>query len=68
MKVLALVGSQRKNGNTARIVRMVEQRMQALAADKKVSIEFETLFLSDCDIRPCRGRLFTDFLSEEVII
>lgn len=56
MKVVALIGSQRKNGNTARIVQIIEARMRALvAARQAVSIEFETIFLSDYDIRPCRG-------------
>jgi multimeric flavodoxin WrbA len=55
MKVLALVGSQRKNGNTARIVRMVEACLQALADDNKVLIGFEILYLGDFEIRPCSG-------------
>jgi multimeric flavodoxin WrbA len=55
MNVLALVGSQRKNGNTARIVRMIAARMQVLASQQNVLLEFEPLFLGDLDIRPCRG-------------
>ena len=55
MNILALVGSQRKNGNTARIVQMIESRMRALATSRSVPLEFETLFLSDHDIRACRG-------------
>ena len=55
MKVLAIVGSDRKDGNTARIVRMVEARMHALASSRGVALEFETLFLGDHDVRPCRG-------------
>jgi multimeric flavodoxin WrbA len=55
MKVLAIVGSDRKDGNTARIVRMVEARMHALASSRGVTLEFETLFLADHDVRPCRG-------------
>ncbi len=61
MKILACIGSYRKKGNTARIVQMVEARMQALAAQHAapfgngVPLDFETLYLSDLDIRPCRG-------------
>ena len=55
MNVLALVGSERKNGNTARVVQMVEARMRALASSRGLVVAFETLFLSDHDIRPCRG-------------
>jgi len=55
MKILALIGSYRKQGNTARIVRMIETRMQRLAAQQNVPLEWETLFLGELDIRPCRG-------------
>lgn len=55
MRVLALVGSFRKTGNTARVVRMIEARARALAAGRDATLEFETLFLGDLDIRPCRG-------------
>ena len=55
MQVLALIGSQRKKGNTARVVQMVEARMQDLAAQHDTPFEFETLYLGDPDIRTCRG-------------
>lgn len=55
IKILALIGSYRKQGNTARAVQMVEARMQALAAQQATPLEFETLYLGDLDIRPCRG-------------
>ena len=55
MNILALVGSERKNGNSARVVQMVEARMRALAARRGVPLEFQTLFLADHDVRPCRG-------------
>ena len=55
MNVLALVGSERKNGNTARVVQIVEARLRALAARRGVPLDFETLFLADHDVRPCRG-------------
>ncbi len=55
MRILALVGSFRKQGNTARIVRMIEESAQALAARQGLPLEFETLFLGDLDIGYCRG-------------
>ncbi len=55
MKILACLGSYRKKGNTARVVQMIEARMQALAAQQNAPLEWETLFLGDMDIRPCRG-------------
>lgn len=55
IKVLALVGSFRKQGNTARIVKIIESSMQALTARQNLPFQFETLYLSDMDIRCCRG-------------
>jgi multimeric flavodoxin WrbA len=55
MKILALVGSNRKQGNTARLVQMIEAQMQALAARHGAPLEFEMLFLGDKDTRHCRG-------------
>ena len=55
MKILALVGSNRKHGNTIRIVQLIEARMQALAAERGAPFEFETLALGELDIQPCRG-------------
>jgi multimeric flavodoxin WrbA len=54
-KILALIGSHRKTGNTTRIVQMIEARMQVLAAQHATALEFETLNLGDLDVRPCRG-------------
>ncbi len=55
MKILALIGSYRKKGNTAHIVQMIEARMQELATKQSVLLESESLYLGDLDIRPCRG-------------
>jgi multimeric flavodoxin WrbA len=55
MRILALVGSYRKHGNTARIVRMVEASMSNLAKQRGTTLEFETLFLDDFHIISCRG-------------
>ncbi len=55
MRVLTLIGSYRKQGNSARMVSMVEARMRDLAARQGLPFEFETLFLGDSDIRYCLG-------------
>jgi len=55
IKILALIGSHRNKGNTARIVQMIEARMRGLAARQNTPLEWETLFLGDMEIRPCRG-------------
>jgi multimeric flavodoxin WrbA len=55
IKILALIGSNRKKGNTARVVQLIEARMQGLAAQHATPLEFETLYLGELDIRTCRG-------------
>lgn len=55
MKILALVSSFRKKGNTARIVQMIGEHLETLAARSQQSLIFEMLYLGDMDIRPCRG-------------
>lgn len=55
MIILALMSSYRKNGNTARIVRMIGAQLEAVAAHRDEPLAFETLYLGELDIRPCRG-------------
>ena len=55
MRILALVSSYRKKGNTARIVQMIEAQMKAVAARHNEVLEFETLYLGHVDLQPCRG-------------
>jgi multimeric flavodoxin WrbA len=55
MNLLALISSNRRNGNTARLVRMIETQARALAERHGAPLEFETLFLGDLDMRQCRG-------------
>ncbi|MBN2005607.1 MAG: flavodoxin family protein [Anaerolineae bacterium] len=55
MKILTLIGSYRKKGNTARIVQMVAAQLEALATQQQLPLDFEALYLGDMDVRPCRG-------------
>jgi multimeric flavodoxin WrbA len=55
VNILALVSSNRKKGNTARIVRMVGDHLEALAARTGQPLTFEMLYLGDTDVQPCRG-------------
>ena len=50
MKVLAIMGSPKKKGNTYKVTRKVEERMKQLG-----SVEFEYLFLKDADLKMCSG-------------
>lgn len=55
MKILAIIGSHRKRGNTARIVELIQAGMQARAQVDNLPIDFETLFLGQQEIGFCRG-------------
>ncbi len=55
MKILACVGSYRKNGNTARVVDLIEGQLDAEAARQHEPLEMETVYLGHWDIGTCRG-------------
>lgn len=51
MKILAIIGSPRKKGNTYKLVKDIEKKLLGLAND----INFEYLFLSDVNLEMCKG-------------
>jgi multimeric flavodoxin WrbA len=55
MIVLALIGSDCKNGNTARVIEMFEAQMQMFAKNYKLSLEFESFYIGNFNIKLCRG-------------
>jgi len=55
MKILILVGSYRKNGNTDQIVRLIAEQLSLVAAEKQAPLEIETVYLARQEIQPCRG-------------
>jgi multimeric flavodoxin WrbA len=55
MKILAIVGSYRKKGNTARIVDLIGEQLQIAAAGADEPLEIDTVYLGHHDIRLCRG-------------
>ena len=55
MKILALIGSYRKNGNTSQVVDLVCEGLRAEAARAGVPLEIETLYLGHLNIGACRG-------------
>ena len=55
MKILTLIGSYRKHGNTARAAGLVLEEMERLAHAQGIALEAETIFLSDLDLGACRG-------------
>jgi len=55
MKILALVSSYRKKGNTARIVAMIAEHLHSQAASDGELVEIENLHLAHLQLQPCRG-------------
>lgn len=51
MKILAIIGSPRINGNTYKAVHEIEKELEA----RDSNIKFEYVQLSRIDLRPCRG-------------
>jgi multimeric flavodoxin WrbA len=51
MKILAIIGSPRKAGNTYHTVAQIEENLKA----KDESVSFEYLFLADYNLQMCRG-------------
>ncbi len=50
MKILAIIGSPRKQGNSYQVTRRLEEKMTGLG-----KVEFSYLFLADANLEPCRG-------------
>jgi len=55
MKVLAIVSSFRRQGNTDRIVQMIGQQMQAEAKMHNEPLEFETIYPAHMNLKTCLG-------------
>jgi multimeric flavodoxin WrbA len=55
MRILACVGSYRKNGNTAQVVGVIKEHLHTVAARNNEPLDIETVYLGHQDIRPCRG-------------
>ncbi len=55
MKILACIGSYRTNGNTARVLSLIEEQMRREADREGEPLEFETVYLGHLNIQMCRG-------------
>lgn len=55
MKIISLVSSYRTNGNTNRIVSLIEKQLSSIADKENISIEIEKVQLSHLDIKTCCG-------------
>jgi len=55
MKIIEINSSFRKNGNTERLIMLIEQQLNIFAAARNIVIEFEFISLAELDIATCRG-------------
>ena len=55
MKILTLIGSYRKNGNTSRVVNLLQKQLEVEAQSNNSTLEIETIHLGDLDLNFCRG-------------
>ena len=55
MKILVLVGSFRRNGNTDQLTGLIKEHLQQEAAQQKTPLEIETVYLGQRDLQFCRG-------------
>ena len=55
MKIIALVSSYRKKGNTSRVVELVAECLREIASQKGEVLDFEMVYLGHLEIKMCRG-------------
>ncbi|MGD0006693.1 MAG: NAD(P)H-dependent oxidoreductase [Anaerolineaceae bacterium] len=55
MKILVLVGSYRRNGNTDQITGLIKEHLHKEARQRQAPLEIETIYLGQKDLQFCRG-------------
>lgn len=55
MKILSLVSSYRKNGNTERLVNLIEEELQLIGKELNEPLEFERILLGHAGVHTCHG-------------
>lgn len=55
MKILILVGSYRRNGNTGQVCGLIRNHLENIAQRQNIPLEIETIHLGQQRIEPCRG-------------
>ncbi|MDP4090618.1 MAG: flavodoxin family protein, partial [Bacillota bacterium] len=55
MKIISLVSSYRSNGNTIRIVSLIENQLLSIARTDGIGLEIERIQIGHSDIRTCLG-------------
>lgn len=55
MKILVLIGSYRRNGNTDQITGLIKEHLQKEAEHQSTSLEIETVYLGQQNLQFCHG-------------
>jgi len=55
MKILVLVGSFRRNGNTDQLTGLIKEHMQEIAQQRGTPLDIETVYLGQQNLQFCRG-------------
>lgn len=55
IKILALIGSYRKNGHTSKVVSLLSEHLKKFASENGHKVEIDALFLGDYEINHCTG-------------
>ena len=55
MKIISIISSGRRNGNTERIVSHIEEEFLQTANKNNLQVEFEQIYLGYTDIKVCKG-------------
>lgn len=55
MKILTILGSHRKQGNTAAILHLIEERLQIIADNSNEQLTIDRINMRDINIQPCKG-------------
>ncbi len=55
MKILVLVGSYRRNGNTDQLTGLIKEHLQKEAENHREQLEIETIYLGQANLQFCRG-------------
>lgn len=55
MKIISIISSCRKDGNTSRIVSLIEKQILSITRSKNIDIELEKVYLGEVELKNCRG-------------
>lgn len=55
MKVISIISSNRKNGNTEHLISLIEEELKSIAESQHIALEIERIFLGQAELKMCLG-------------